>query len=190
MSCEINMGYAHITVVSGLPRSGTSALMQMLSAGGMRVVSDNKRLPDQWNPVGYYEYEPVRRIAKDANWLRDVRGAAIKIVAPLLVYLPKQYCYNVLFVVRNVKATLASQLRMMNFKGGAPVRTLTLYDLEECLLEMKDFVATQLNMHTLFVHYEAVCRNPRGQAALVRSFLRCPLNLEAMAATVQFSKIL
>jgi len=43
-----------ITIVSGLPRSGTSMMMRMLDAGGMDVVVDNVRKPDADNPVGYY----------------------------------------------------------------------------------------------------------------------------------------
>jgi hypothetical protein len=44
-----------ITIVSGLPRSGTSLMMQMLESGGMEVVTDNIRTADADNPKGYYE---------------------------------------------------------------------------------------------------------------------------------------
>ena len=45
-----------ITIVSGLPRSGTSMMMKMLEAGGMQVLTDNIRTPDEDNPKGYYEF--------------------------------------------------------------------------------------------------------------------------------------
>jgi hypothetical protein len=35
-----------ITIVSGLPRSGTSLMMQMLEAGGMPILSDGEREAD------------------------------------------------------------------------------------------------------------------------------------------------
>ena len=49
-----------ITVVSGLPRSGTSMMMKMLEAGGMQILTDNLRTADENNPKGYYEYERVK----------------------------------------------------------------------------------------------------------------------------------
>ena len=58
-----------ITIVSGLPRSGTSLLMQMLDAGGYPVLCDDQRPPDADNPRGYFEYSPVRRLEKDNHWL-------------------------------------------------------------------------------------------------------------------------
>lgn len=74
-----------ITIVSGLPRSGTSMIMRMLDAGGMPLVVDNIRKPDKDNIRGYYEYERVKKIKDgDISWLRDCRGKAVKIVSPLL----------------------------------------------------------------------------------------------------------
>src|SRR5262245_53552710 len=55
-----------ITIVSGLPRSGTSMMMRMLEAGGMPVLTDEIRKPDLDNPNGYYEFEPVKLLRKDA----------------------------------------------------------------------------------------------------------------------------
>ena len=42
-----------IVIVSGLPRSGTSMIMQMLEAGGVAILSDGKRQADDDNPKGY-----------------------------------------------------------------------------------------------------------------------------------------
>src|SRR5574340_1067482 len=49
-----------VIVVSGLPRSGTSMVMRMLGAGGVQLVVDGVRRPDEDNPLGYFEFEPVR----------------------------------------------------------------------------------------------------------------------------------
>jgi hypothetical protein len=38
-------------------------MMQMLSAGGMPVLSDGQRSADANNPRGYYELEPVKSLA-------------------------------------------------------------------------------------------------------------------------------
>ena len=56
-----------ITIVSGLPRSGTSLMMQMLDKGGMEVMTDNIRTADVDNPKGYYEFEKVKKIKEDAS---------------------------------------------------------------------------------------------------------------------------
>ena len=58
-----------IVVVTGLPRSGTSLMMQMLEAGGMEVLTDGVRKPDEDNPRGYYEFERVKRLPEDTGWL-------------------------------------------------------------------------------------------------------------------------
>ena len=39
-----------VTIVSGLPQSGTSLMMQMLQAGGMTLLADERRAADQNNP--------------------------------------------------------------------------------------------------------------------------------------------
>ena len=44
-------------------------LMQMLAAGGMGVLSDALREPDEDNPRGYLEFEPVKNLLKDSTWL-------------------------------------------------------------------------------------------------------------------------
>jgi hypothetical protein len=70
-----------VIIVSGLPRSGTSMLMKMLEAGGVEIVTDNLRQPDPDNPKGYYEYEKVKQLQKDADWIHTMRGKAIKVIS-------------------------------------------------------------------------------------------------------------
>ena len=58
----------------GLPRSGTSLMMQMLQAGGMPLLIDDLRMPDADNPNGYWEYEPVKRLQQDSSWIPKAEG--------------------------------------------------------------------------------------------------------------------
>ena len=51
-----------ITIVSGLPRSGTSLMMSMLESGGMELLIDGIRTPDDDNPKGYYEFDRVKKL--------------------------------------------------------------------------------------------------------------------------------
>jgi len=105
--------HLYITIVSGLPRSGTSMMMSALKAGGMKLLVDGKRRADENNPKGYYEYELVKQLPKRAHrWLGSAQGKALKIVSALLVYLPEHYRYRVIFVEREMEEILASQKRM------------------------------------------------------------------------------
>jgi len=67
------MNLPFITIVSGLPRSGTSMMMQALEAGGMHVMTDNVRKRDEDNPKGYYKFEPVKKTNDDPSWVPGAR---------------------------------------------------------------------------------------------------------------------
>ncbi len=97
-----------ITIVSGLPRSGTSMMMQILDSGGMTVVTDNIRKANEDNPHGYYEYEMVKETKEDAGWLKETRGKAFKMVSQLLYDLPSGENYKIIFMKRKMNEILAS----------------------------------------------------------------------------------
>ncbi len=116
----MDMGFGEgITVVSGIPRSGTSMMMQMLGAGGMPLLVDGARPADEDNPEGYFEFEPVARLALDSSWLKLARGRAVKVISQFLLGLPVSgaYSYDVVFMSRNVDQVMASQRRMMQRRG-------------------------------------------------------------------------
>ena len=75
-----------ITVVSGLPRSGTSMMMQMLQAGGFTCLTDELREADISNPKGYFEFEKVKGLRADNSWLPEAKGKVIKIISLVLKY--------------------------------------------------------------------------------------------------------
>lgn len=108
-----------ITVVSGLPRSGTSLLMQLLEAAGLELARDDARGPDADNPRGYAELEAAKGIRRDAAFLAGCRGRAVKVVAPLLSALPPDHAYRVVFVERDLDEVLASQRTMLERAGRA-----------------------------------------------------------------------
>ena len=100
---------AFITVVSGLPRSGTSMMMRALDAGGIPALSDNSRAADIDNPFGYFEYEPVKALRRQAGWLEAARGHCVKIIYRLLYDLPDTLPYRIVFMERNLDEVIASQ---------------------------------------------------------------------------------
>src|SRR5262245_31100793 len=86
-----------ITIVSGLPRSGTSLMMQMLAAGGMPVLSDGERQADIDNPRGYLEWERIKQLPKDLTVIDGAEGKAVKVISQLLLSLPPTHEYRVIF---------------------------------------------------------------------------------------------
>ena len=60
MKLDENINY----IVSGLERSGTSMMMQILRSGGLPTAFDESRKPDVNNPKGYYELEGGKIINK------------------------------------------------------------------------------------------------------------------------------
>ncbi len=103
-----------IVVVSGLPRSGTSMTMKMLSEGGLELVTDGIRTADDSNPKGYYELETVKELGKttDLSWLHDARGKAIKVISYLLRFMPQTFNYRVIFMHRNLHGVIAVRNKM------------------------------------------------------------------------------
>ena len=104
----------YVTVVSGLPRSGTSMMMKMLEAGGLPPLTDSLRVADDDNPKGYYEFERVKKMPEgDKSWVEDAQGKSVKVISALLEHLPPEYSYRVLFMQRKVEEILASQTQML-----------------------------------------------------------------------------
>jgi hypothetical protein len=105
---------SEIIVVTGLPRSGTSLMMQILDASSIDVFVDGVREKDVNNPEGYYELEAVKGIVNDNSFLDAAQGKAIKIVAPILIYAKKNLKYRVIFMRREIEEILMSQEKMLN----------------------------------------------------------------------------
>src|SRR5579864_3170002 len=123
---------SEIIIVSGLPRSGTSLMMQMLDCGGIAVVTDNIRTADTDNPRGYYEYEQVKKIKEDNSWLPQTRGKAFKMVSQLLYELPATERYRIIFMQRDLDEMLLSQekmLKRLNRPAAAPGDMKRFYEL-------------------------------------------------------------
>jgi len=102
-----------VVVVSGWPRSGTSLMMQLLSAAGMDVYTDEARAPDEHNPRGYYEHSAVKKLRYDRSWLPEARGKVVKVVSALLPELPLTERYKVIYLQRPLSEVLLSQQKML-----------------------------------------------------------------------------
>jgi len=174
-------------VVSGLPRSGTSMMMQMLAAGGMPVLTDGLRAADEDNPRGYFEYEPVKRTKRQASWVPLAEGLAVKIVYALLRDLPARHEYQVIMMHRDLAETIASQREMLRRSGrnGADVGEETLRGLfEKELREVASWLAAQPNFRVLDVEYGECVHDPARAAARVNRFLGGALDEGSMISAV------
>jgi len=179
-----------ITIVSGLPRSGTSMMMQMLEAGGLAALTDGVRRADEDNPRGYYEFEPVKRTAQDASWLDRAGGKAVKMVYRLLYDLPEGRSYRVIFMQRNMEEVLASQnkmLRRLGRGGGQAGDADVAAGLKRDLAEFDAWLAARGWFSVLRVDYRDVLADPAGQAERVNRFLGGGLDEAAMARVVDGS---
>lgn len=176
----------YITVVSGLPRSGTSMMMAMLAAGGLPLLVDQQRPADASNPNGYFEYAPAKAFDRHAPWLPDARGKGVKIISFLLLNAPPEYRYKVLFMVRPLPEVLASQRAMLRDSGipaGPEEELEAIYETH--LRQMEAWVTAQPNIQPLFIPYHDVLDNAMPAARRIANFLACDLDASAMAAAVQ-----
>ncbi len=179
-----------IIVVSGLPRSGTSMMMEMLEAGGVPVLTDGIRKADKDNPRGYREFEKVKKVDKDTSWLDDCRGKACKIISALLRHLPRDKSYKIIFMNRNMEEVLASQRAMLEKRGVKedPAADEGMAErFERHLLKVKDWLAREKGMDVLDVNYNEVIRNPAQEARIVAEFLDGAADPEKMSAVVERS---
>lgn len=162
-----------ITIVSGLPRSGTSMMMQMVEKAGIPVLTDEIRAADESNRNGYYEYEAVKKLRQDASWLEEAEGRVVKVVSIFIDQLPSSHDYRVVFMERNIDEVLHSQRSMLEREGKSSPADQTL--LRATFLSQvertKGYVEAQENMSLLNLKYEEILMNPVPAAVNLATFL-------------------
>lgn len=175
-----------ITIVSGLPRSGTSLMMQMLAAGGMPLLTDLKRKPDVDNPRGYCEWEPIKLLPKEPNRIDEAEGKAVKVISQLLLSLPSGRNYKVIFMERPLPEVLASQDEMLKRRGSVQVvdTALLTSGFHDHLRKVVAWLVHRTDVPVYRVGYRKLLSDPTGYAEAVRDFLDIDLNVEAMALAV------
>jgi len=176
-----------VTIVSGLPRSGTSLMMQMIDQGGLPALKDEIRVADEDNPKGYYEFEPVKKTKDDPSWLKRAPGTAVKMVYRLLYDLPPEYNYRVIFTRRKLEEVVASQNVMLERSGkqggGLPDdKLLQVFRAE--IDKSNRWLAEQPNFEVLYVNYNEMIADPAPQVVRINEFLGGGLDTKAMMAVV------
>jgi hypothetical protein len=179
-----------ITIVSGLPRSGTSLMMQMLAAGGMPVLADGERQADTDNPRGYYEWERIKQLPKDPTCIDDAEGRAVKVISQLLFALPAGHNYQILFMERPLTEVVASQAEMIRRRGtsGAALSEVALIaGLQAHLNLVNTWLQHRPDVLLQRVEHHQVLRDPKLVSEAVQRFLQRTLNLDSMVQQVDQS---
>jgi hypothetical protein len=166
--------------------------MRMLEAGGLAIMTDGLRRPDTSNVHGYYEFEAVKHLHRpqgrdDTAWLEEARGKAVKIVSFLLTWLPETHDYRVIFMRRNLEEVVASQHAMLARQGELDESTgadQMLATYRQHLEDVGRFLSKRACFSVMDLDYHHVLDHPREEAERIGTFIRMPLDADAMAAAV------
>ncbi len=168
MSLDKNTNY----IVSGLERSGTSMLMQILHAGGVPMAFDNStRPPDENNPKGYFELEGGKIINKlmEENFpLEAFKGQFIKITAYGLKFLPPGR-YRVIYSERDIEEILDSMEKMARIDDTNRGDTRDVFVKLNTV--MKDIILKREDMAVLLVNYNKILKDPKDSIQEIHDFL-------------------
>jgi Sulfotransferase domain len=179
-----------ITIVSGLPRSGTSLMMQMLVAGGMSPLTDGERAADTDNPRGYLEWERIKQLPSAPDCIAEAEGKVVKVISRLLLAVPEGHQYRVIFMQRPMEEVLASQDQMLrrrgNYKEGGDPAVIT-GAFEKHLKDVYGWLEGKPHVRALRTQYHDVLAKPLDVSRAVAEFLEIKLDLEAMMRQVDGS---
>jgi hypothetical protein len=179
-----------ITVVSGLPRSGTSLMMQMLAAGGMLTLTDGERQADADNPRGYFEWERIKLLPREPDCIAEAEGKVVKVISQLLFALPGGRDYRIIFVQRPLAEVVASQAEMIRRRGttGAALAPAALIaGLGAHLNQVNAWLRDKANISIHRVEHGEVLREPLRISESIQQFLGCALDLAAMSQQIDTS---
>jgi tetratricopeptide (TPR) repeat protein len=188
-----------ITVVTGLPRSGTSLMMQILQAAGIPPFTDNERQPDESNKRGYYEHAKVTtlRSNRDRSWVDEAKGMAVKVVTPLLSTLPiklrkpgsepEPLHYRILFMERDMEEILHSQDKMLRRLGKSRRASEETADISKVYRQQERHAknwCARLGIHAMEVSFQALVHRPDEILPRLADFLGGNDKLLAMRACI------
>lgn len=177
-----------LILVSGLPRSGTSLMMQMLARGGLPPMTDGHRAADASNPEGYFEWEDIKHLARDPTLLARAAGHAVKVVSPLLAHLPASHRYKIIFMTRPAAEIARSQEKMRaRLEASAPaagaMEPLLAQHQTEILAALRNVPTIEL----LGIDYPSLVADPAANSARIAAFLGAEIlpHAAAMPSAVQ-----
>ncbi len=173
-------------IVSGLERSGTSMLMQILKAGGLPLAFDtDSRPPDENNPKGYFELEGGKVINKlmDGDFSLDkYKGRFVKITAFGLKFLPPGD-YKIIYSVRDMEEILDSMEKMARIQDKDRDATRNAFVKLDKMI--RNLISEREDIDVLFFDYNQTLKDPAGSVAEIDAFLSAGgLDTNKMTAAV------
>jgi hypothetical protein len=162
-------------------------MMQMLAAGGLPPLTDQVRKADADNPRGYYEWESIKQLPVNPALIEAAEGKVVKIISSLLVHLPLNHEYRIVFMRRPLSQVVASQAEMMQRRGNVGPRASSVAmqgALETHLRSVTAWMGERSSMAVHWVDYPDLVSNPAKHAAAVAAFLGGRLEVERMIAQV------
>jgi len=160
-------------VVSGLERSGTSMIMQILYAGGIPIAFDSRsRPPDKNNPKGYYELEGgkiINKLMEGTFPLDKYKGKFIKITSFGMRFLPEGK-YKVIYTQRNIEEVLDSMEKMTRKKDDNREEIRGSFLKLDKLVH--DMIQERNDIEPLFVNYNQIIKDPENNITKIHRFLK------------------
>jgi LPS sulfotransferase NodH len=173
---------APITVVTGIPRSGTSLMMQLLEKAGLSIHADHQRKGDNNNPQGYYELEAVKGIVKNNSFLQDASGKAVKIVAPLPIYIDLSLEYRFIFMIRDLYEVLQSQEIMVQKNQEAEREKFK--KIYQGHIEKTKAFLTINSIPFIVIDYNNLMNQPTVELTKLIEFLSLPNKLDDLLPSI------
>jgi len=170
MNLEEDVNY----IVSGLERSGTSMIMQILRAADVPVAFDDDRKPDESNPKGYYELEGgkiINRLMEKSFPFEKYKGQFIKITAYGIKFLPIGK-YKIIYTERNIEEILDSMEKM------AQITDENREETKDIFIKLNNMIKKQIinreDTTCLFVNYNEILSNPIEKIEEIQKYLHLP----------------
>ena len=95
-------------IVTGLRRSGTSLMMQVLRELGVEILYDDVKKADEFNPEGYFDYSKTGNLLTDKTWVNDCNDKAFKVNVGKLTELPSDFKYKIIWMNRSMNEIISS----------------------------------------------------------------------------------
>jgi hypothetical protein len=66
---------------------------------------------------GYLEWERIKRLPQDPRCIAEAEGKVVKVISRLLLSLPAEHVYRIIFMQRPLPEVMASQDEMLRHRG-------------------------------------------------------------------------
>mgnify|MGYP001063076633 CR=1 FL=1 len=183
-----NLDEKEIIIVTGLPRSGTSLIMQVLQKIGVPILYDNSKPPDEHNPLGYFEYEYVKEIPQTSNWkwLKEYQGFGIKIISPILINIPIDFPCKIILAVRNIDEVINSQEKMSGVRKSFYAKEHLKKVYTRHLRLLKEKLQCNKYVKMIEINYNELLSDPPNILKRLSSFLGKEINIAEVSNVIDY----